>query len=418
MPDVVYTIPAQRIVSTGGGGGSSVAPASIALTFPEGTTQFSYSFVLDSDDFVVDTAFDPAPTAEALDGAPLSVAAQDATVATLVRAFELDAGTSYVLSYELTPTTGSVAQTYLAALGGEPLPTFATFNDYVAFNNALVSANRITLVPSDGPFGPDAAIDLASIPGIGVSTVGDPVSADATEGPDVLRGTPGADAIDGLAGDDRIEGLAGDDVLTGGAGADTILGGAGADTMRGGSGDDLFFADTRRDVIEDSDGAFDEIRTTGDYFLSGSGIEALTATGGADAAIWGTRNNEVLTGNAGDNRLVGLGGTDVMAGGAGADDFVLFARGTTTELTIVDFDRAEGDRLGIDDQLIGLGEAGVDVRALDVRAALGLFGSGVATLSTNGTTARVDFDTTVDGTVDASLVFQGSVPAFADVLIF
>ena len=98
------------------------------------------------------------------------------------------------------------------------------------------------------------------------------------------------------------------DSLVGGAGNDTIQGGAGADMLNGGAGEDLL-----------------------DYRGSAAGVKvnlaAGTASGGQAAGdvilgfehVFGTGRNDVLTGDAGVNRLDGGLGRDLMQGGAGAD---------------------------------------------------------------------------------------------------
>lgn len=147
---------------------------------------------------------------------------------------------------------------------------------------------------------------------------------------DWLLGDDGANRLDGGEGDDLLEGRAGDDLLGGGDGGDRIEGGEGADTLIGDSGDDVLCGGLGEDVLSGGDG-----RDTADYgdafgavfidLASGlgqwnwahgdrlSGIENLIGTG------W----NDMLVGDAGDNRIDGGGGADHMAGGAGDDVYVV-----------------------------------------------------------------------------------------------
>ncbi|PCG14153.1 MULTISPECIES: cadherin domain-containing protein [Sphingomonas] len=118
----------------------------------------------------------------------------------------------------------------------------------------------------------------------------------------------GIEAVTGSAYDDVLTGTAGINTLTGGAGDDVILGGAGADVLDGGAGNDTL-----------------------DYATSAAAVTVNLATGlaqGGDAQgdliarfenLMGSDFDDVLTGDAGANRLRGGAGDDRLAGGAGAD---------------------------------------------------------------------------------------------------
>lgn len=107
------------------------------------------------------------------------------------------------------------------------------------------------------------------------------------DGGELVLGTNRADRLTGTPHGDRILAKGGDDRVAAGAGDDLVLGGRGDDVLAGGAGDDT------------------------------------------------------LSGGAGDDFLWGQGGADVLLGGAGADGFGV-AEGSNT---VLDFDRAEGDRL-------------------------------------------------------------------------
>ena len=134
---------------------------------------------------------------------------------------------------------------------------------------------------------------------------------------DQLLGNQSDNQIDGGAGADELTGRVGNDQLFGGADDDILAGNEGADLLDGGSGSD-----------------------TADYSDSAAGVsislQAQTATGG-DAAgdtlvsvenLIGTSADDVLEGDAGNNRLAGgrgndtlrgLDGNDILIGGRGAD---------------------------------------------------------------------------------------------------
>lgn len=156
------------------------------------------------------------------------------------------------------------------------------------------------------------------------SCLGDKVTIEGTEGPDVLEGTPGFDVIRGLGGDDIIRGLGDSDWICGGEGDDQIFGGPGGDEIWGGPGDDLMDGEEGNDEVA--------------YWFSESGItadlNAGTATGEGDDSLanferfGGSKLDDFVTGTDdedqietfdGDDRISALGGDDYLVGGEGDD---------------------------------------------------------------------------------------------------
>ena len=189
------------------------------------------------------------------------------------------------------------------------------------------------------------------------------------EGDDLLAGGEGADLLYGEAGADRLEGGAGEDQLAGGAGNDVYLGGAGDDACFDPEGGD----DTYRFAAGEG---FDQIEDAGGYNVLefGAGIDPLALMAATDAsqgwlvlehgadgvavkagslqayrfadgtvldeallrqawsggaAVRAAAQAAVLAGTDGGDRLLahdegmtlgGLGGDDVLIGGAGADE--------------------------------------------------------------------------------------------------
>ncbi len=151
--------------------------------------------------------------------------------------------------------------------------------------------------------------------------------------------------FDVLANFEAFQGGALDDILLLGPQDDTLDGGAGSDTLDGGAGRDrlVFWGDapagavvelwrfTARDPwgftdslrgIEDAEGTAHGDRLAGD-----AGGNRLWGLGGADVldgeagddTLWGGDGNDTLTGGTGDDLLEGGAGDDILADTAGAD---------------------------------------------------------------------------------------------------
>jgi Ca2+-binding RTX toxin-like protein len=143
---------------------------------------------------------------------------------------------------------------------------------------------------------------------LGIASAGD-AQDDSLISIEAIYGSRYADTMVGDASNNTFYGGGGNDTLSGGAGGDTLIGGIGADRLDGGAGVDTA------------------------YYLGGAvavqiDLGAGTASGG-DAAgdtltgieqVSGTAFNDVLTGNAGANRMWGNAGDDVITGGGGIDN--------------------------------------------------------------------------------------------------
>ena len=181
-----------------------------------------------------------------------------------------------------------------------------------------------------------------------------------TPGDDTLLGTPGNDEIFGLDGNDGLFGFEGDDLLDGGTGHDFMRGGDGNDILKGGDEDDYLDGGLGDDVLDGGAGldraAYSVSATIGvtvDLNIVGvqstgqgndilSGIEHVSGTrfndvltgDGGDNWIWGgsdasgVTGNDILAGNGG-NDLIQVGtGNHVANGGSGTDTFSLHGNGT------------------------------------------------------------------------------------------
>lgn len=152
---------------------------------------------------------------------------------------------------------------------------------------------------------------------------------------EIHRLTPGASAGDagdflrGEDGNDQIWGGGGRDDLQGNTGNDTVSGGADGDWAVGGKDDDQLFGNEGDDVV-----------------LGNLGQDGCFGGAGSDV-VRGGQGDDLVRGGLGDDFVSGDRGNDTLAGGAGADLFNSFAQAGLDR--IEDFNRAEGDRLALED---------------------------------------------------------------------
>jgi Ca2+-binding RTX toxin-like protein len=169
---------------------------------------------------------------------------------------------------------------------------------------------------------------------------------DGGNGDDTLIGGSGRDVLRGGAGNDQLFGNPGNDSLLGGDGNDLLRGGNGNDSLSGGNGDDTIGEDSApngadsirgdqgNDTVDYSarsapvnvslddqpnDGdrrsaERDNVSSTIDRVLGGSGSDVLTGRDGL---------SDTLVGGAGDDYVNPLRGDDHVDGGPGIDQIVL-----------------------------------------------------------------------------------------------
>ncbi len=188
------------------------------------------------------------------------------------------------------------------------------FNDVISGD---VQANVL-----DGGDGFDTLDYSASSAAIVVNLVNNTVTSNLAAGDTVFN----FEAINGSAFADTMTGDATANFLYGLAGNDTLFGGLGNDTLSGGDGNDRIYGGEGSDIVDGGNGT-----DTADYRYSAAAVTVslVTNTGlGGEAAgdqlisienLSGSNFDDVLTGDAGVNRLVGRLGNDVLNGGAGND---------------------------------------------------------------------------------------------------
>ena len=155
-------------------------------------------------------------------------------------------------------------------------------------------------------------------------------------GDDFVNGGAGAGQLHGGDGNDSVIGGAATDLLYGDSGNDILNSGGGADEMRGGTGDDVYFVLSSDRVFEAAGEGFDTVTARSSYALAaGQSIERLVAS---DPSATDTRTftgnefaNEII-GNAGNNRIDGRGGVDLLKGGLGNDVYFVDPGDSVIEL--------------------------------------------------------------------------------------
>ncbi len=168
-----------------------------------------------------------------------------------------------------------------------------------------------------------------------------------------------ANTITGNGGNNTLDGGAGADTLNGGVGNDALEGGAGADMLIGGSGSDtVSYRNAASGVLAQLSVFYtnvgDQGEAAGDTFnsienLIGSNTTVLRSSGPSSNVF-----SDVLVGDAGNNRITGLVGKDLLDGGAGADTFIYtsvadlpWVFGSNSHDYIEFFSQAEGDKIDL-----------------------------------------------------------------------
>jgi Ca2+-binding RTX toxin-like protein len=128
--------------------------------------------------------------------------------------------------------------------------------------------------------------------------------------------------LQGGIGNDTLRAGEGDDLLNGGGGDDVIYAGYGNDTMTGGFGRDTL----RFDLITDPNGVVANLTT---QTFSYADIGTLSVSGFEN--LYGTAQNDQLTGDGLANLLTGAAGADLLNGAGGNDTLVGGAKSDTMD---------------------------------------------------------------------------------------
>jgi Ca2+-binding RTX toxin-like protein len=306
-----------------------------------------------------------------------------------------------------TLSGGGGSDTLIGGAGADSISGGADGTDWVFYTQSSAAVDvRLISGQTSTSFGGDAEGDqINGVHNVRGSAFNDKISDlpesnaynanrfDGMAGHDHLKMGGGNDTANGGVGNDTIEGESGNDRLFGGNGNDRIYGGDGQDRLFGGAGYNLMDGGAGRDTVIGGDQRETLCGGTGDDLLRGAGQNDL---------FFGGKGSDRLHGDAGDDTLIGGQGRDSLFGGAGADEFKYIARGESDAAsgrdTIMDFNRADGDRINFD-QLVGTGSF------IGHAAFSGEVGEVRFISTTSG--SRVFFDVDGDGTADFSVNVAG-----------
>jgi len=247
-----------------------------------------------------------------------------------------------------TALVNIVSGDYVLAENIENVTLTASFGTAAAHGNSL--ANRLTGNDGenllDGGTGADTMIGLGGDDTYVVDNAGDICTEAVDGGEDTVESSigrtlganienlrlTGASAISGTGNvlDNEMTGNSGSNSLSGLAGRDVLVGGGGADTLLGGDDDDLLVGGAGNDVIDGGNGidtaSYRHVTAAVTVDLAITAAAQNTGTGSGSDRLTGVENvigsdlsADTLSGDGGNNRLVGGGGADILDGRSGND---------------------------------------------------------------------------------------------------
>jgi Ca2+-binding RTX toxin-like protein len=190
--------------------------------------------------------------------------------------------------------------------------------------------------------------------------------APAPDRVDTLLDSPGSDLIDAGGGDDLVAATrGGGDWIQGGAGRDRIQTAGGNDLIEGGTGDDIVIAGAGDDRVFGRDKvALEAAITAGESAGTVSGTSELLSGDGGNDVVVGSNTSDALLGGDGKDVIVGAGGDDNIFGDASlitatldwtaTRSLVTDAAGAATySLSFTNADLANSDSVGSADSIYG-----------------------------------------------------------------
>ena len=219
----------------------------------------------------------------------------------------------------ITPTTGSIFfnDTGLLSITGTGM-SFILPNFFTGTVSSL-TYSKPAITPVFSITG--MSTPLADIPNDLLSPGGELTALTIIfSGDDTITGSTQADRLLGFDGNDSINGGDGNDTLRGGAGSDVLLGGDGSDFANYQGSASAVTIDLLAHTASGGDAQGDTLTSIENLYGSGND-DHLTGDDGRNI-FGGWLGDDVLVGNGGDDSLSGEGGDDSLDGGAGNDRLV------------------------------------------------------------------------------------------------
>jgi hypothetical protein len=271
-----------------------------------------YDQASDHDPSVASLFINRAP--EAADDQGFSAENKPKTFALLDNDSDPDGDQLSLVDFSVTAVSGLALSTEDAeaafAIDGNQL-VFSPGTQFDALNPGQTATVTVSYLIDDGYGGSDEANFVLTVHG-------------APETASNVSGTPGDDMLFGSEFNDSIQGRAGSDLICAGGGNDIVNGGAGDDEMEGGAGIDTL---TYKGATNPGEGVTVTLGSVRGQDTGGAGFDIISGFENLEGTIY----NDVLSGDDGGNKILGLagddeirggGGNDDMTGGAGSDTFV------------------------------------------------------------------------------------------------
>jgi CubicO group peptidase (beta-lactamase class C family) len=238
------------------------------------------------------------------------------------------------------------------------------------------------------------------------STLSTNRSLTATIGDDFLRADRDHTTLHGLAGNDTLRGASRQaNVLFGNEGNDRLYGGRQDDVLNGGSGHDRLFGDRGNDLLVGGSG--DDYLSGGegdDRLKGGSGRDQLFSDDGNDY-LDGGAGFDILNGGKGNDDLFDYDGGDRLTGGGGKDVFGVGGALSKSASVVTDF------KIG-DDQIkvLRLGAGFENLSFKDNKGGTIVFDGGQAIAELQGVKAsRLKADSFIFGKAELATELQANL---------
>ncbi|MEP5732001.1 MAG: calcium-binding protein [Sulfitobacter sp.] len=274
----------------------------------------------------------PYPTEQTCDLSQIVLLESDTTVETSLASYSLDQGMHHLVysgSSDFYATGNEFDNCIIGGVGDDTLTGLAGDDTFFGGegNNSLLGGLGADVVRyTDAPSGVIAKLSANAVQWNGFG------GTDQLNSIENILGSQHADLLIGNDAENRLYGDGGRDTLIGLGGNDTLVGGANAaDVLQGGPGDDTYEVWSKGDtLIEVPDEGTDTIVSYVSSFRLKENFEKLVSRSLAEFVGIGNSQDNTLVGGLGRDNLFGLGGDDILIGGADAANTLVGGAGNDT----------------------------------------------------------------------------------------